>query len=238
MDEKKSFVFYDEWFEYLEDLDAEELASFVENLRRLRSGDETNESSKAVRLLLKMVRQQLRRDADKYEKVKEKRTESLKKANRAKANATADAQNLQMQENFCECTQDFANAVQMGAVNVNDNVNDNVNGSLLRKDINTPPISPLKGDGCTGERVKEEGFEEFWKLYPRKVDKKKARTAWNKIPHKLYQCIFSNIVTMAASEEWRKGGGRYVPHPSTYLNGARWEDEGQSSIPSYVLEKL
>ena len=27
------------------------------------------------------------------------------------------------------------------------------------------------------------------------------------------------------SDEWAEDGGRYIPHPATWLNGERWEDE-------------
>jgi hypothetical protein len=29
-----------------------------------------------------------------------------------------------------------------------------------------------------------------------------------------------------ASRQWREDGGRYIPHPATWLNQGRWEDEG------------
>ena len=28
-----------------------------------------------------------------------------------------------------------------------------------------------------------------------------------------------------ASDEWKRDGGRFIPHPATWLNGKRWEDE-------------
>lgn len=27
------------------------------------------------------------------------------------------------------------------------------------------------------------------------------------------------------SEQWKKDGGQFIPHPTTWLNGDRWEDE-------------
>ena len=27
------------------------------------------------------------------------------------------------------------------------------------------------------------------------------------------------------SPAWKKDGGQYIPHPATWLNGHRWEDE-------------
>ena len=28
-----------------------------------------------------------------------------------------------------------------------------------------------------------------------------------------------------ASEQWARDGGRYIPHPTTWLNGERWNDD-------------
>jgi DNA replication protein DnaC len=38
------------------------------------------------------------------------------------------------------------------------------------------------------------------------------------------------------STEWLKDGGQFIPHPATWLNGRRWEDEappaaGQTAAP-------
>lgn len=31
------------------------------------------------------------------------------------------------------------------------------------------------------------------------------------------------------SDDWQRDDGRYIPHPTTWLNGRRWEDEPPSS---------
>lgn len=70
-------------------------------------------------------------------------------------------------------------------------------------------------------------FPKFWKLYPRKVGKDKAEKAWSKI--KITQDLFSLMLTALAKQmktpEWTKDSGQFIPHPSTWLNGKRWEDE-------------
>lgn len=67
-------------------------------------------------------------------------------------------------------------------------------------------------------------FEEFWKKYPRKVAKKKALKAWDKInpDRKLLDKMLSSIEIAKKSRAWIEG---FIPHPATYLNGERWEDE-------------
>ena len=70
-------------------------------------------------------------------------------------------------------------------------------------------------------------FGGFWSAYPRKQDKKRARKAWDKLSpsDELVDVIVAHVTASAASPAWRKDGGQYIPLPSTYLNGRRWEDE-------------
>jgi hypothetical protein len=73
----------------------------------------------------------------------------------------------------------------------------------------------------------DDGFPEFWKAYPRKVGKESARKAWRKVkPSAAVQAIILQaIATQKRTEQWQKNAGQYIPHPSTWLNDRRWEDE-------------
>ena len=73
----------------------------------------------------------------------------------------------------------------------------------------------------------EEGFEEFWKIYPRKIAKADARKAWTAtvrtrppLPE-----LLKALYAARASKQWTKDSGEYVPHASTWLRGERWADE-------------
>lgn len=71
-------------------------------------------------------------------------------------------------------------------------------------------------------------FEEFWRVYPRKVAKQSAMKAWAKLKPdgELAAVIVADVVAQAQTPEWRKDNWRFAPHPATYLNGKRWTDEG------------
>lgn len=77
------------------------------------------------------------------------------------------------------------------------------------------------------ESVAVEGFDRFWKLYPRKVQKAKAEAAWKKlsVTPDMFATIITALAKQAISIDWLKSGGQYIPHPSSWLNGRRWEDE-------------
>jgi uncharacterized protein YdaU (DUF1376 family) len=70
-------------------------------------------------------------------------------------------------------------------------------------------------------------FARFWALYPKKQDKAKALKAWAKlkVTAELFELIASGLAVQAASHDWLKDGGKFVPMPTTWLNGRRWEDE-------------
>lgn len=92
---------------------------------------------------------------------------------------------------------------------------------------------PSKGEKSKKERVcrwseeDTERFESFWKTYQRRVAKAKALQWWQK--HRpgpeLTARILEAVRRQAQSEQWRRDNGRYIPHPITWLNQRRWEDE-------------
>ena len=78
---------------------------------------------------------------------------------------------------------------------------------------------------CENTSKKEELFESFWKVYPRKVGKEKCRN-WFK-SHKpnedLVQKMIAAVDEQKKSKQW--SDPQYIPHPYTWLNQGRWEDE-------------
>lgn len=70
-------------------------------------------------------------------------------------------------------------------------------------------------------------FSKFWAAYPRKENKKKAEDAFRKInpDDVMLARMLDSISKWANSEQWTKDGSSFIPHPSTWLNGRRWEDD-------------
>ena len=42
----------------------------------------------------------------------------------------------------------------------------------------------------------------------------------------LLKIILTKIEEFKKSDDWRKEKGKFIPHPASWLNGRRWEDEG------------
>ena len=70
------------------------------------------------------------------------------------------------------------------------------------------------------------GFDLFWSVYPRKIGKGAAELAWKKIrpDDTLQGRIVDAVKAQCKSEQWKRDGGQFIPHPATWLNGKRWED--------------
>lgn len=72
-------------------------------------------------------------------------------------------------------------------------------------------------------------FEGFWKLYPRKVKKKEAKAVWqSKKLDAIADLIAEDVRNRADYDAQWLEGLKYIPHPTTYLRGERWNDDIQA----------
>lgn len=124
--EKKSFVGYCDWlssFEMLEDVEAGKL---IKHLLRYVNRQKPTTEDRLINIAFQPMRMQLKRDLEKYDEVRKKRSEAGKKGGlktHEKANQANDSFVKQKQSNQ--------------AVNVNDNVTVNVNDKKRSTDVDT-----------------------------------------------------------------------------------------------------
>jgi 5-methylcytosine-specific restriction endonuclease McrA len=88
--------------------------------------------------------------------------------------------------------------------------------------------SSIPPDG--GQEVVSEfppGFAEFWKAYPRKVGKDAAAKAFAKRrpTTALLAQMLEAITRQRDSPQWIREGGQFIPHPATWINEGRWQDD-------------
>lgn len=86
-----------------------------------------------------------------------------------------------------------------------------------------PPQSP-KGEDAL--------FATFWDSYPRHVGKAVAAKAFDrlKVTPSMLQAMLDALTWQRQQDGWTKDGGAFIPHPSTWLNQRRWEDEQPASV--------
>lgn len=98
-----------------------------------------------------------------------------------------------------------------------------INENMINEDI--PPISPPKLKNW------ELQFEEFWKEYPRKVGKGAAKRAFEKVIKSMtLETLVTAVRRQKCGSQWTKDNGQFIPHPATWLNQARWEDEVDGGV--------
>ena len=92
-----------------------------------------------------------------------------------------------------------------------------------KMDTGSEPNKIATNKPITNNKEYIDRFDEFWKQYPRKVSKPNALKAWLKVKpdDELTKTIISAISkqNLSAKEE------QFIPHPASWLNGKRWEDE-------------
>lgn len=90
-----------------------------------------------------------------------------------------------------------------------------------------PPIPPTRGRKKTTQELPDADFDAFWALYPKKKSKGAAKKAWVQLKpsREIISAIMAKLPMLAASHDWTKEGGQYVPNPATWLRAEGWEDE-------------
>lgn len=90
-----------------------------------------------------------------------------------------------------------------------------------------PPIPPTRGRKKTTQELPDADFDAFWALYPKKKSKGEAKKAWAQLKpsREIISAIMAKLPLLAASHDWTKEGGQYVPNPATWLRAEGWEDE-------------
>lgn len=69
-------------------------------------------------------------------------------------------------------------------------------------------------------------FDEFWKIYPNAVAKKKSLEIWKKKKlDSIAETILDDVRRKSKDEAWTKENGRFVPLSTTYLTQERWTDK-------------
>lgn len=76
-------------------------------------------------------------------------------------------------------------------------------------------------------------FERWYEHWPRKENRAKAEESWAAIDpdDALVDKMIATTQVYARSEKWCEDGGKFIPHPATWLNNARWNDEPPQVTP-------
>ena len=68
-------------------------------------------------------------------------------------------------------------------------------------------------------------FDEFWEAYPRKVARKYAKACYQRADVSDEVLVDKAKEFAACVALWPPHAYRFIPHPSTWLNQGRWDDD-------------
>ena len=101
----------------------------------------------------------------------------------------------------------------------------------LELDKESTELAALPANAGEVLTFEEQAFNEFWKAYPKKVNKKGAFTSFKRIKHLKDEMplIMAALERFKASKDWQKDKGQYIPHPQTFINQERWHDQHEET---------
>jgi len=73
-------------------------------------------------------------------------------------------------------------------------------------------------------------FDKFWGAYPKKVARKDAEKRWKRLSETEQRAALEALPRHVKA--WQGRETQYIPHASTWLNQARWEDELEDARPT------
>jgi hypothetical protein len=195
------FCLYLDMVETFEDLTDEEAGLVIKSLLAYCNGQEVPQLSGGAKIVFGLLRRQFERDSESYESKRLKLSENGRKGGRPKANETKENQLL-----FSESKKSQEKEEDK------EKEKDKEEDKDKKKE---------KADALASM------FARFWSVYPRKEAKQTALKAFTKInpDEALLETILSAVERFKNTAQWQEDGGQYVPHPSTFLNQRRWEDE-------------
>lgn len=110
--------------------------------------------------------------------------------------------------------------------------NKNINKENIEKENTVPLISPDEKLNLL--------FACFWKVYPKKANKKDAFKAFKGIKdvEKLLPDIIADVEEKKQTKDWQKQDGQYIPYPASYLRGERWNDVNEVAEKQVKIDEI
>jgi hypothetical protein len=81
-------------------------------------------------------------------------------------------------------------------------------------------------------------FNDFWQIYPRKVAKKAAEKAWKQMTFVEQTKALSAVTQHVKYWQIKETEHEFIPHPATWLNQGRYDDELVIEPPKPKLAKV
>lgn len=99
---------------------------------------------------------------------------------------------------------------------------------ILKESPNTNTNTSSKNTSSNWAAADAAEFDRFWAAYPRRIGKEAARKAWAKAVKQAEPgSVLAGAKAFAEQCEQNRTETKFIPHPSTWLNAGRWQDEAE-----------
>ena len=131
--------------------------------------------------------------------------------------------------------------MQYGKMAESYNLSNSIENSYTENNIQNITDIPL----ISPEEKLELLFDDFWKAYPKKANKKDAFKAFKSIKNieQALPDILADVEMKKDTKDWQKDNGQFIPYPGSYLRGERWNDvnevaEKQAAINEAISDEI
>lgn len=204
---KKSFILYCDTYENIKDLSLDDKGKLLDSIFNYAMETQINPNNPvnidgAAKMAFNFIKSQMDRDTNKYNSFVEKQRVNGAKGGRPKKTQITQAL--------------FGKPKK--AYTVTDTVTDNET-VILKK------VTPKKEKNLYSKE-----FEDFWKIYPRKIGKYKSAQSYQKAinggtSHETIESTAGQFATSCNGEE-----SKFIKHATTWLNGKHWEDDYTTAL--------
>ena len=83
-------------------------------------------------------------------------------------------------------------------------------------------------------------FDQFWAIYPKKVDKKGSLRAFKNIKKlkEVFPEILKAVEIQKRSVQWQKENGQFIPNPTTYIHQERWNTVNEVDAVQNIQDQM
>jgi hypothetical protein len=105
---------------------------------------------------------------------------------------------------------------------------------LVKQNLVNQKPTPSSSSSNT-KNIYTDEFLKFYAAYPNKKAKLEAFKAWNKSngSRPPIDDLVAAVERQKQSPEWKKDNGQFIPHPATWINKGRWDDEVIAGGPKW-----
>lgn len=203
----KHIVLHKDSLSILDELTFEEAGKLFKMIYHDTCKDEILDLGRELKLIYIPFKNQFSRDKEKYTNIVETRRIAGKQGGLAKASKSQ---------------QELAKPSKASYKKSNRNNKSNNNSIIKDTNVSKKYKSELM------DKILKEDFDKFYSNYPRKISRGNAEKAFAKLNADEQQKAIA-VVNSDAFKEFMQGqvknGDDFRPHPATWLNGKRWDDD-------------